>query len=182
MDKLKEIGQGIVKGVGQREGQLGLLYKKTTAHHPAAGNKGNWKYLMFIIYIYENAHWLPHDCLVHAICSWCRTIHQGDWYRENVFHLVFLEVSFLHFQNMSSYWHETYHIRGAPFVLWVIFKIPFPKSLMVAAHKRLLLLPGTSFPFLQDLLAGVLGLWLIYLLEHYKIDPMLTVDQFILNK
>ena len=34
----------------------------------------------------------------------------------------------------------------------------------------LLLLPDTSFPFLQGLLARVLGLWLIDLLEHHKIE------------
>ena len=34
-----------------------------------------------------------------------------------------------------------------------------------------LLLPDTSFPFLQGLLARVLGLWLIDLLEHHEIDP-----------
>ena len=44
------------------------------------------------------------------------------------------------------------------------------------------LLPDTSFPFLQGLLAWVLGLSLIDLLEHHKIDPMLSVHQFILKK
>ena len=44
------------------------------------------------------------------------------------------------------------------------------------------LLPGTSFLLLQGLLARVLGLWLIDLLEHHKIDPMFYVYQLILNK
>ena len=46
----------------------------------------------------------------------------------------------------------------------------------------LLLLSDMSFPFLQGLLARVSGLWLIDLLEHHKIDPMLSVYQFILKQ
>ena len=43
-------------------------------------------------------------------------------------------------------------------------------------NRTILLLPGMSFPFLQGILARVLGLWLIDLLEHHKIDPMLSVS------
>ena len=42
---------------------------------------------------------------------------------------------------------------------------------MLGKHAVILLLPGTSFPILQDLLARVLGLWII---EHHKIDPMFS--------
>ena len=44
------------------------------------------------------------------------------------------------------------------------------------------LLPDTTFPILQGLVARVLGLWLVDILEHHKIDPMLSVYQFILKK
>ena len=70
-------------------------------------------------------------------------------------------------------------------------KSKHPEEIEMSKHKQLrmtmieqslLLLPDTSFPFLQGLLARVLGLWLIDLLEHHKIDSMLSVYQFILKK
>ena len=64
--------------------------------------------------------------------------------------------------------------------------LPLPLSLSLSlslfTQLLLLLLPGMSFPFLQGLLGRVLGLLLIDLLEHHKIDPLFSVYQFILKK